>query len=183
MINDDNKKDNIELHSEDVQDIMGRVSSWILRCGITIIGLVMLILFIGACLFSYPETISGHVVIRYQPQGSNAPVGYATMPPAGFGEVRTGQDVKVRTDIYPDNKFGCIIGKISAIATEPDHDGNYHIQIYFPHGLVTTYGTKLPQGWTIAGTAEIVVENRRLIEAFVPAIKHIKENYSMNIKE
>lgn len=90
MINDDNKKDNIELHSEDVQDIMGRVPSWILRCGITIIGLVMLILFIGACLFSYPETISGHVVIRYQPQGSNAPVGYATMPPAGFGEVRTG---------------------------------------------------------------------------------------------
>lgn len=164
---------NIELRSEEVQEIMGRVPPWILRWGITVIGIVMLILFIGACLFSYPETISGHVVIRRQPSGGQAPVGYATLPPARYGEVRAGQDVKVRTEIYPESEFGSIMGKVAAIATEPDHDGNYPIQIAFPHGLVTTYGTRLPQGWTITGTAEIVVEDKRLIETFVPALSKV----------
>lgn len=43
--------------SEEVQEIMGRMPSWIIRWGISSIALLILFLFIGAAWISYPEAI------------------------------------------------------------------------------------------------------------------------------
>ena len=47
----------IELRSEEVQDVM------ILRCGITVLFCIVMILFVGSCLFKYPEVITAEVTI------------------------------------------------------------------------------------------------------------------------
>jgi HlyD family secretion protein len=58
----DNKKDNnIELRSEDFNDVLGNVPPWILRWGITAIAIVIVILLIGSSVFKYPDTISSSV--------------------------------------------------------------------------------------------------------------------------
>lgn len=167
------EKNNIELRSDEVQEIIGEIPPWIQRCGITIIALVVFVVFIGACLFSYPETLSGIVVIKSQSQGGHDYIGYATLPPAGFGKVKIRQNAKISTDIYPDYEFGNVMGKVAAISTEPDRNGNYHVKIVFPKGLITNYGRMLPHIRTLNGTVKIVVEEKRLVELFFPAISHI----------
>lgn len=53
----------IELRSEEVQDIMGRIPSWIERWGITIVFAVTVLLLAGSYLFRYPETIVAEMTL------------------------------------------------------------------------------------------------------------------------
>jgi HlyD family secretion protein len=55
--------DNIELRSESVQEILGKMPSWIVRVGSGLVFLVVLILVIGSWFFSYPEIISSKLVM------------------------------------------------------------------------------------------------------------------------
>lgn len=48
----------IELRSEEFQEILGSVPSWILRRGITLIALIVLVILIGSSIFKYPDIIT-----------------------------------------------------------------------------------------------------------------------------
>ncbi|MDH6311010.1 multidrug resistance efflux pump [Dysgonomonas sp. PFB1-18] len=48
----------VELRSEEFQEVLGSVPSWILRWGITLIAIIVLIILIGSAIFKYPDTIS-----------------------------------------------------------------------------------------------------------------------------
>lgn len=54
----------VELLSEDVQEIMGQVPHWIVRCGITVILSVVILLVIGSFIFKYPDVITSTIVIN-----------------------------------------------------------------------------------------------------------------------
>lgn len=62
MSETDKYKD-IELRSEDFNDVLGSVPPWILRWGITAIAIVVIILLIGSAIFKYPDTISSTVTL------------------------------------------------------------------------------------------------------------------------
>lgn len=53
----------ITLRSEEFQEVLGSVPSWILRRGITIITLVILIIFTGSMIFKYPDIISTSMIL------------------------------------------------------------------------------------------------------------------------
>lgn len=53
----------IELRSEEVQDIMTQIPSWILRRGITLLFGIVILLLIGSWFFKYPDIVSGQVTI------------------------------------------------------------------------------------------------------------------------
>jgi len=55
--------DNIELRSESVQEILGKMPSWIIRAGSGLVFLVVLILVIGSWFFTYPEIIESKLVL------------------------------------------------------------------------------------------------------------------------
>ncbi|RZT97552.1 HlyD family secretion protein [Ancylomarina subtilis] len=57
------KDTNIELRSESVQEILGKMPSWIVRVGSGLVFLVVLILVIGSWFFSYPEIIASKLVL------------------------------------------------------------------------------------------------------------------------
>ena len=57
-----NNKD-IELRSEEVQEVMGQVPAWIVRWGITLLFLVVVALLVGSCFFKYPAKGSGDIVV------------------------------------------------------------------------------------------------------------------------
>jgi multidrug efflux pump subunit AcrA (membrane-fusion protein) len=63
----DNKPNNqilYETRSEEVQEIIGRLPSWILRWGITMIGVLLCLLFVGAHYIKYPDKVMARVMIN-----------------------------------------------------------------------------------------------------------------------
>ncbi len=53
----------IELRSEEVQEVMGQVPAWIVRWGITLLFLVVVTLLVGSCFFRYPDVISAQMTL------------------------------------------------------------------------------------------------------------------------
>jgi multidrug resistance efflux pump len=56
----------IEIRSDDVQEILGFIPHWIVRWGITIIFLVVIFILVGSWFFKYPEVITSNVVLTTQ---------------------------------------------------------------------------------------------------------------------
>lgn len=50
-------------HSEEAQQILGRIPSWIVRWGVTVIFAVFALILIGCCIIKYPEKITATVTI------------------------------------------------------------------------------------------------------------------------
>jgi len=59
-------KEEIELRSNEVQEILSRPPKWIVRWGITIILSVVIVLVIGSWFFQYPDIISSKIVLTTQ---------------------------------------------------------------------------------------------------------------------
>lgn len=52
-----------DIRSEEVQEIMGRMPSWLVRRGISLIAFLLLVIGIGAYFFKYPDVIPARVLI------------------------------------------------------------------------------------------------------------------------
>lgn len=65
----ESKKHEIELKSEEFQEVLGRIPPWILRYGIILIGCMFLMLLIGSSIFKYPEIVTASMTLT----GTNPP--------------------------------------------------------------------------------------------------------------
>ena len=54
---------NIEIRSEEIEEILGKTPNWIIRRGITVVFSVIALLFIGSWFFKYPDIINSTIVI------------------------------------------------------------------------------------------------------------------------
>lgn len=172
------RKNVFACHSEPVQEIMGVIPSWITRWGVTIILSILLVILIGCCIIRYPETVSGTIeLISSEHDGC-----YGTMliPSNGVGKIKTGQTVNVRLSGFPYMEFGITKGVVSDDIPVPEkgQDGsvNYRVGIKLPSELVTTYEKRLPFIPRMNGDAEVIVEDRRLIETILGPVKSIMKN-------
>ncbi len=55
--------ENIEVHSEEVQEILGRIPGWIVRWGLSLVFVIFSCIILGSYLVSYPEVVSAPLVI------------------------------------------------------------------------------------------------------------------------
>lgn len=53
----------IELRSEEVQEVMGMMPSWIVRWGITLLLGIIVLLLIGSCFFRYPDVLATEMTL------------------------------------------------------------------------------------------------------------------------
>lgn len=53
----------IEIRSEEVQEVMGQIPAWIVRWGITVLFGVVLALVVGSCFFRYPDVIVSEMTL------------------------------------------------------------------------------------------------------------------------
>lgn len=63
MERDEKTYKEIELRSEEVQEIMNRIPPWILRRGITLLFVIVLLLLVGSWVFRYPDVIQGEIMV------------------------------------------------------------------------------------------------------------------------
>ena len=58
---EEKKYKDIELRSEEVQEVMNHISPWVVRCGITVLALILLMILVGCWIFRYPDTLAAEV--------------------------------------------------------------------------------------------------------------------------
>lgn len=109
-------------------------------------------------------TTAGETVFVIVPTEDSAPIGKALLPMQGAGKVRVGQRALIRLEGFPEQEYGFLEGKVTSISPVPDEGGNFVVEITPTQGLKTHYGKVLPVMKVMMGTAEIVTEERSLLE-------------------
>lgn len=97
------KGKNIELRSEEAQEVMSAVPRWILRSGISLIGVFLLLFFIGSYYFKYPDKLTAVMTLT------------TTSPPTEIIARATGRLDKV----YVSNKQKVSANQILATIQSP----------------------------------------------------------------
>ena len=84
----------IDLRSEELQVMMGKVPPWILRTGITIMFVTVAVLLLGSYFFKYPDVISAPVLLT----GSTPPANIVAFSSGNLIilDIKDNQDVKAR---------------------------------------------------------------------------------------
>lgn len=96
------------------------------------------------------------------PEGSDM-LGEVMVDQMNFGKIKSGQDVNIKFQGYPYQEFGMVKGKVKAIAEIPKN-GKYLVRVDLTNGLVTNYKKNISFHNGLTGTAEIISDNRSLLD-------------------
>lgn len=99
-------------------------------------------------------------------------IGKVSLPLKGSGKVKQNQQVNVKFDNYPYVEFGLVKGKVKNVSLVPE-DNFYTVEVVFPDGLVTNYNKPLEMQNELAGKAEIIAEDMRLIQRIFNPIRSV----------
>ena len=157
------KIDEIELHSKEVQDLMGRMPSWLIRNGIVMVILLLMVLVAGSWAFKYPDVITAPVVVTAVPNNPTAFIGNVQLKMNFSGKVQVGQRVNLKFATYPYMEYGVVEGVVSKISSVPNGEA-YALEVSLPAQMVSTFGKKFEFQQELKGTAEIVTKDRRLLD-------------------
>jgi len=102
-------------------------------------------------------------------------MGKALLPVQGSGKVKSGQEVNIRLNNYPDQEFGYVKGRVCSVSPVPTAENMYVVDIELPDGMRTNYGKDLPLTREMKGVAEIVTEDMRLIERLLAPLRKLKD--------
>lgn len=90
-------------------------------------------------------------------------VAVASVPTAGLGKVKIGQKVYIQLDHFPYYEYGMVEGVVEHIAVLPN-GSDYRIEIKMPSGMKSSHGDTLHYTPEMGGVAEIITEDKRVIE-------------------
>ncbi len=112
----------------------------------------------------------GDLVMSVIPDNPGEIIGKVSLPLSGAGKVKPGQWVNIKFANYPYMEFGMVKGKIRSISLVAS-DNEYSVIVDLPEGLKTGYGTELTFNQDMQGIAEIITNDRRLLERIVLPVK------------
>jgi hypothetical protein len=120
---------------------------------------------------------AGDRVFTLVPEETGEWIGQLILPAQSSARVKVGQRVRVKLDNFPIMEFGFVWGKIRSKSLLPV-DNNYMLELCFPWGLQTTQGKTLALNHGMKGKAEIITENKRLLERLLSPFKSLlKQNF------
>lgn len=123
---------------------------------------------------------SGQELFKILPN-NNQLIGQVNLPENGSGKVKVGQSVIIKLNNYPYNEYGSIKGKVKRISLATNQQvmsdsqnkvNSYLVDVILPFGLKTNYGVELNFHAEAKGTAEIITEDRRLIQRFFDNLRY-----------
>ena len=155
----------IELRSEEVQEVMNRVPPAILRYGSGVLLGIVLLLLGGSAWFSYPETVVTEFTLA---TGTDTlPTGTARVPMTEIGKIQLGQRVVIHLTGFPEETYGFMEGSITAVSEFPDETGNYVLSFGLTDVTVERCKAVLSIVKGTQGTAKIIIKERTLLECFL----------------
>ncbi len=115
-------------------------------------------------------------IICYINPGNSSYYAEVAIPQANFGKIKTGQQVLLKFNAYPDAEFGTVAGKIDFISRIPT-DSGYMAKVSLPNGLITNYKKEIQYRDGLTANGQIITENMRLLQRFFYNIyKQIKRD-------
>lgn len=189
----DKKPIEIELRSDEFQEIVQQSPRWMIRSGISLIFGFLILLLAGSWFFRYPDVIKCNIVIGYENPPSNndtlmnSPeqkafglptpiIGKINLPVKYFGKVAVGQKVNIKLEDFPSNEYGFIKARIKNISTTPKN-GIYLVEVQLPQDLMTNFNIPIKFNQEMVGSAEIITENLRLIQRFIKPVKSLLKQH------
>lgn len=168
------QKDNIELRSEKVRNIIGQVPSRIIRSGITTLFVVVMILLTGSYFFRYPDTLKGTTHLH----SDSSSLYFATinLPYHFIGKIKSGQKVNIEMEGYPANNFGLLKGEVSQVFPTPleTNEASYFIvKVTLTNGMTSTQNKIITFYPNLKGKAKITIGEHRLLEKLLSPIVSI----------
>jgi len=120
----------------------------------------------------------GEVVMTVIPKDQGKILGKIELSANGVGKVAEGHRVLIRFDNYPYLEYGAVYGTITSISLVPNKE-QYSAEVKLDSSrLVTNYNRVLNFRQNMPGTAEIITENRTLLERIFAPLKSAIRNQS-----
>ena len=158
--------DSIELRSEKVRSIIGKMPSLVVRSGITILFVVFILLIVGSYFFPYTETIQVSTqIISSEDSSYNAKL---EIPIALQAKIEQGLPVMIEIEGYTKNKYGQLSGYIERIDSIPViEEGNKYLiaNANLHENLRLSNGKVIPYYPSMQGKATILLKKERLLKA------------------
>lgn len=104
----------------------------------------------------------------------------AIIPASSLGEIRKGQIVHIKLSGFPSIQYGMLNGRLSFISLVPEKDG-YIAMIDIISGMKSSYKEQLKFYQEMTGTAEIIVDNKRLISRFIKPLRVLYNSSDITI--
>ncbi len=111
----------------------------------------------------YQFVQTGDLLMRIIPKQNKEWIGQVKLPTTGSGKVEAGQRVVVKFDNYPHEEHGVVEGVVRSKSLLPNEHA-YNLEVAFPNGMVTSYNNNLSYKPEMEGKAEIITDNKRLLE-------------------
>ncbi len=115
---------------------------------------------------------NGDVVMSVIPKDQGEVIGKINLPVAGSGKVKPGQSVNIKFSNFPHIEYGMVRGTIRSISLVAQ-DKLYSAVVQLNEGLRTNYGITLDFNQDMHGIAEIITDDKRLLERVVYPIKAV----------
>ncbi len=88
-----------------------------------------------------------------------------------LGKIQVGQKVLIKFNSYPFQEFGLVHGKVAFITETPIKDSLFLAKISLPEGLTTNSKKIIPFKNNLSATAEIITQDKSLLERFFEKFK------------
>lgn len=171
--------DSIELRSEKVRSIIGKVPPRLIRSGTLVLFIVFFLLLISSYFFPYSETIVVPVQIEeYQTQTthitSNSYIAIAFVPIDIQSKVAVGQKSVIEIEGYNKNTHGQLVSEVYNRTNKPiikEKKKYILFQLALQNGLTTNNGTAISYYDNMQGTATITLKRERLIKVLFSWMK------------
>jgi HlyD family secretion protein len=99
-------------------------------------------------------------------------LGKIKIPVSGSGKIQNGQLVNIKVANYPYMEYGLLQGRIRNISLVTT-DNYYTLEVSLSNGLRTSINRELKFTGELIGSAEIITENRNLIERIYSPLRYL----------
>ena len=108
-------------------------------------------------------------------EAANPIICKAILPIAQSGKVKTGLTANIRLDAFPHQQYGILRGSVTNISLVPQKE-DYQLDITLSKDLTTSYDKTLVFRPEMQGSANIITEDRRVVERLLDGFRDLVKN-------
>jgi hypothetical protein len=124
------EREKIELRSEKTRNLIGKMPSYLIRNGMTVVFVVMVLLLIGTYFIPYPDTVYVEIKIISRDCAGKTFKGMGLIPYQYIASVNEGMKIIVELEGYTKSEYNSVEGIINVKENKIiEHNGQNHFPI------------------------------------------------------
>lgn len=161
----DKDYEQIELRSEKVRNIIGRIPPLLIRSGITLIALLIIGLAVAACFIPFPENVKGKVEVAINSHSEIEITAF--IPYTEIARIKEGMPASIEMEGYTTGTDSHLNGKVKTVYKEVlKKEGKNYFRIDLKLDNAVDY-FKMKSG--MEGTVAILLSDHSLMRNLFPA--------------